>query len=262
MKILLRDALHIGWIDATWDGNKYYYNRDDGIADATESDILSIKDAESSAYVKCSSCGEIIPNNDYAIKKHKERSLTNKTCFNCIFCRKDNITKISEKYKKLENGKYLINESKEVRLICTNGYRYVDINSDERQSGCRYSGCTRASFAPVPSIFTEMPGVFDKMITSDKIIDNGYSKRAVYPEYSKYLIKARNTIEAYVNDQNIVTKFRVCYKDYADIVYYSAKYDKLFTTSNGKYIEWKPSNYRFPEHTQAQIKTKIASLYN
>ena len=101
------------------------------------------------------------------------------------------------------------------------------------------------------------------MITVDKVLDNGFTKREECASRGKveYKLKARNNITAVVNKLNIVDCFVIDYRNHRITVVYSKKYDKLFAISSEKYTEVK-SIWFMPDTTFANIKAKIASLYN
>lgn len=115
----------------------------------------------------------------------------------------------------------------------------------------------------IEDVFTKYPNVFDDMITVDKVLDNGFTERKEYASRGQveYKLKARNNITAVVNKLNIVDCFVIDYRTHRITVLYSKKYDKLFAMSSGAYTEVK-GIWFMPDTTFANIKEKIASLYN
>lgn len=259
MKILHNKDGKLQWKEADWNGRCYTVN-DNNIA---QTEVIAVKGLPSNKYVKCTHCGTIIRNTPAEIAKHKRRGTSSEICFSCKYCNTSDTCIKSEKYTKLDNGKYVITKKTESKLICKRQYgRSPEIDSEGARLGCMYSGCVTTSYPVLKDFFHIYPNAFDELITVDKILKNGYRQRASYGSETQYTLKARNTIVAHVNKQNIVVAFTIFYKDVNAKVMYSPKYDKLFSCSHVNYAEWNPSSYYWPDDVQERIKNKIASLYN
>lgn len=231
--------------------------------DVSQIDIVSISRDNRKKFVKCSACGEIIRNTPEAINEHKLRGTTSSTCFGCRYMQERNGKQLSVKYTLQEDGSYAASVKKKLNLICAATWNRVDINSESARECCKFKSCATAEMKVIEDVFTKYPGVFDDMITVDKILDNGFTERREYASRGAtyYKLKARNNITAVVNKLNIVDYFIIDYRNHQISVMYSKKYDKLFRTDSGVYMELK-SIWFMPDTTVKNIKAKIASLYN
>ena len=231
--------------------------------DVFQSEIVSISRDNRKKFVKCSACGEIIRNIPEAINEHKLKGTTSATCFGCKYMREMGSKQLSVKYTLQEDGSYSANVKKSLNLVCTATWNNPDINSQGARDVCRWKQCATSEMKAIEDVFTKYPCVFDDMITVDKVLDNGFTKREEYDMRNEvhYKLKARNNITAVVNKLNIVDKFVIDYRSNHYNVMYSKKYNKLFTMSNGKYIVC-DSIWCIPDTTFENIKAKIASLYN
>lgn len=263
MKILLRNynGEQYVWKKAEVKDAATFTLEDGGTANQTN--IVSISRDNRKKFVRCSACGEIVRNTPEAIKKHTDRASTSATCFGCPYLREGGGKQLSAKYTLQEDGSYIVNTKKSTKLVCKISYRYYDINSPEAREYCGFKQCATAEMKSIEDVFTKYPGVFDDMITVDKVLDNGFTERREYTSRSAvyYKLKARNNITAVVNKLNIVDYFVIDYRGHQISVMYSKKYNKLFDTTNGVYRELK-SIWFMPDTTFANIKAKIASLYN
>lgn len=263
MKVLLRNynGEQYVWKKAEVKNATKFALEDGGTANQTE--IVSISRDNRKKFVRCSACGEIIKNTPEAIKEHTDRASTSATCFGCPYLREGGSKQLSAKYTLQEDGSYIVNTKKSTKLSCKISYRYYDINSPEAREYCRFKQCATAEMKAIEDVFTKYPGAFDDMITVDKVLDNGFTERREYTSRSAvyYKLKARNNITAVVNKLNIVDYFVIDYRSHQISIMYSKKYDKLFTTDSGVYKELK-SIWFMPDTTLANIKAKIASLYN
>ena len=263
MKVLLRnyDGEQYVWKKAEMKSATKFALEDGG--EARQVDIVSISRDNRKKFVKCSACGEIIRNTPEAIKEHRDRASTSATCFGCPYIRETNSKQLSAKYTLQEDGRYVVNVKNSVKLSCRNSWDYYDINSQGARDVCRWKQCATSEMKAIEDVFTKYPCVFDDMITVDKVLDNGFTKREECASRGKveYKLKARNNIIAVVNKLNIVDCFVIDYRNHRITVVYSKKYDKLFAISSEKYTEVK-SIWFMPDTTFANIKAKIASLYN
>lgn len=262
MKILLREynGEHYVYKDAKYTKNGFEIDGNRIV----EAQILSIpKDNRKAKYDKCSVCGALFTKGSTKWEKHITPVQDASKCIECHHMNRTNSTMKSTKYKLMPNGKYLVTQKHEAKLVCTAqyyGWNYPDVNSDDARAICIYNRCRNAEKIPFTDFFTEHPGAFDEMITVDKILDNGYTEmRRSSGGMTKYKLKAKNSITALVNRLNIVDRFEVSYRNSYYILYYSKKYDKLYVSYNGRYGEWVP--YGVPSTTIERIKDKIKSLY-
>lgn len=263
MRILLRN----------YDGEQYVWKKaevksatkftlEDG-CDVSQAEIVSISRDNRKKFVKCSACGEIIRNTQEAINEHKLKGTTSATCFGCKYMREMGSKQLSVKYTLQEDGSYSANVKKSLNLVCAATWSTPDINSENARGYCKFKQCATAEMKAIEDVFTKYPNVFDDIITVDKVLDNGFTERKEYTSRGQveYKLKARNNITAVVNKLNIVDCFVIDYRSHRITVLYSKKYDKLFAMSSGTYTEVK-GIWFMPDTTFANIKEKIASLYN
>jgi hypothetical protein len=112
----------------------------------------------------------------------------------------------------------------------------------------------------IEDIFTKNPGIFDDIITSDKIINAGYKTRLQWNgTYTAYQLNGRNQIYALVNNLNIVDSFIIRYHNYEWRVFYSKMKNELYYDRRGVYGVWNPSEVS--DSTVRYIKNKISELY-
>lgn len=265
MKILLRNfrgKIYV-WKDAKYEKKGFTV---DG-ATIQETNIVSIMNDTRKHYVKCSHCGEIFRKGSKKWEKHIVPITDTHKCFACRYLRPSRGNVQSVKYSLLPNGRYAATQKSEVDLLCTYGYPSRDINSESARNHCELNRCTDATQVEIEDVFTTNPGVFDEMITIDKVIENGYKDAYESCGNTFYKLKAKNNIVAVVNEMNIVDKFSVTYKNTTWEVYYSKTYNKCYTpfyeyrVEGNVYKEWNPNSYDLPTSTKENIIKKIASLY-
>lgn len=228
-----------------------------------ETSIVSVADMGKTKYVKCSNCGEIIPNRKRAIEAHKNISCSWKSCLSCRNLSEKNIKSENKSYKLNDDGTFSRTDKANVTLWCNCSYYHrYDIMLNEARKSCRYAGCKNATFVPVNGFFDKHPDAFDDMITVDRIIDAGFTTKYSLRDGSvNYQLKAKNTIVAKVNAMNIVEYFAISYRNDSCTVVYSKALNKLFTFGNGTYQEF-TGLWHMPASTVENIKKKISSLYN
>lgn len=256
MKILLRrwDEEEYIWKDATYkDGRFNVDNRD-----VYETNIVSVLEDNRSEFIRCSVCGKSFKKGSKEWQEHITPVTDTSKCFECTYLRNTNINLLSSNYSKNDDGSYTKTQKTKVKLCC--GVHYYDIDNPKAREYCIYNRCKNANPNSFSDFFTEHPGAFDDIITVDKILKFGYKSRSQnYTEF-RYQLKAKNQIEACVNNLNIVDHFKICYRNYSWEVYYSKKYNKIYYNNGNKYEEWSP--YRIPETTKNYILAKIAALYS
>lgn len=228
-----------------------------------ERDIVSIRNDIRKQYVVCSVCGTYFKKGSKKIETHKKGCDDTHMCFDCRYLGKSSRTIKSQKYKLLENGKYLCTTKSEERLYCGIRYRSTDIDSQEARDYCIYNRCKNATMKEASSFFLEKPGAFDHIVTVDKIFEVGYksARSASRDGCIYYVLNGRNDINVAVNELNIIDGFIINYKRASYHVCYSKKYDELYGAGNrDTYTVWRP--YDMTETVRSYIKDKISALYN
>ena len=200
---------------------------------------------------------------DEEIKEHRLKGTTSATCFGCPNLKEYGSKTKSCKYVLQDDGKYIATIKKETNLICSRSwYHNYNINSQEARTNCIYKGCIGATMESIKDVFTEYPGIFDDIITVDRILDDGFKDRDQKRDGTTwYTLKGRDNIIAIVNAINIVDGFMVSrYSNNWNVVY-SKKYNEFYCIWNGKYRKWNLTEDVMPHETLQRIKRKIVSLY-
>lgn len=228
-----------------------------------QANVVSIYRDNRNKFVKCPSCGTILKNTDEEIKEHRLKGTTSATCFGCPNLKEYGSKTKSCKYVLQDDGKYIATIKKETNLICGRSwYHNYNINSQEARTNCIYKGCIGATMESIKDVFTEYPGIFDDIITVDRILDDGFKERDQKRDGTTwYTLKGRDNIIAIVNAINIVDGFMVSrYSNNWNVVY-SKKYNEFYCIWNGKYRKWNLTEDVMPHETLQRIKRKIVSLY-
>ena len=149
MKVLLRiyNGEPFVWKKAEMKNATQFTLEDGSIA--SQIDIVSISRDNRKKFVICSACGAIIKNTPEAIKEHSLRGTISATCFGCKYMRENNSKQLSAKYTPQEDGSYIINTKKNVKLSCGYSYRYFDINSQNARDICMYKNCATAEMRSI-----------------------------------------------------------------------------------------------------------------
>ena len=259
MDVLMRtlDKEPYVWTKAKFVNGKIIVNN----KEVYESDIVSIRNDVRKRYVKCSACGKYFKKGSKKIEQHKEPCTDSHLCFGCNYLRQRVKEHKLQKYELLENGNYISKSKSEVFLYCAKNYSYPSINKQEARDSCIYNKCQNATIVDTSGFFITHPGAFDDIITIDKILECGYKQvwETCYDKRTTYLLKAKNRIEAIVNKLNIVEGFHVYYRTREWTVFYSKKYNELYTQSNSTYVRWNPHGISLD--VVNRIKEKIAKLY-
>ena len=254
MKILLRnykDKEYV-WVTAKYNGNKF-------VVDGTHFDewqVVSVLNDNRKNYLKCTSCGKIFPKKGKQFAKHKELSATNAPCLSCNRLRSNVTSTERRKYIANSDGTYTIQTEVKAELYCHySTYTSFYLNSPEAFVRCPLRQCAEAKATEIVDTFTKYPGVFDDIITVDKILDNGY-KTIGYSDknITEYILDTDIYITAYVNASGIVDSFYVDTSNYCGTLWYSKKYNTLFTENDCRY-----SAYCSDENNE--ILKFIAKLY-
>lgn len=259
MQVLLREYCgeQYVWRSAKYDGQSFIVNG----CSMRETDIVSVMNDNRKNYVRCSSCGKIFPKNGKKFAKHQREAATINPCLKCSKLRTNEVGELACKYVVDENGNYTKKTEQKVELYCHFGlWNSFLLDSDEALSKCKLRMCGDAYTEEIHDIFTRYPGIFDDIITIDKILENGYEE-AIYREYrgAAYLLNGDLDITANINAVGVVDSF--CIKSelgFQWCVCYSKKYDMLFDMGEDKYMEWDPN---IGDDRLTEIKKYIAKLY-
>lgn len=260
MKILLReynDQQYV-WVTAKYDGYKFIVNG----RKQYETNIVSVINDNRKNYVKCSSCGKMFPKKGKKFAKHKEESRTINPCLTCRKMRATERTEITTKYVINDDGTFTKKTETIVDLVCNGHFWSIpNCNSEEAINGCRLRQCETAKGEEIHDTFTDFPGIFDDIITVDKILDNGYEQINWSDNYiTEYAINFSIGLLAHVNRLGIVDKFHINTYEYGGYVWYSKKYDEFFTYSgDDTYTVWIPNGLN--KEDELGIKAYIRKLY-
>lgn len=257
MKILIMDGKNnLVWQDVVYKQGRFYNL--DGTSYWSQTNIYSIKDDDRNKLTICSACGKEIPNKPSAINAH--RNMVNKPdkCFDCTSLRPERASVTSQKYTLNDDGSYTESTKRNVHLVCNNGYRNYDINSDNARQACRYARCEKATFKSVEDFWTQYPNAFDEFITIDKIIEDEYKDLYRYNTQIVIAFKGRMNLEAHINNQGLCYEFLLVHRRCNYVLRYSKKYDKVWIVSYG-FQELSKAD--ISECTQAAIIKKMRSLY-
>ena len=263
MQVLLRmhNNEEYVWKDAT-------YTNDGFIVDGqpiNETSVVSVKDDDRATHFRCSVCGQLFHNDDEeGWQKHITPVTDNSKCFDCQHLRTyAHFTQNRQFSKGEREGLYTQTLTQQVELSCGQSYYRKSIDSNEARRDCPFNRCKNATKVQFSDIFTQYPGVFDHIITTDRIAEVGYKSVKRNYQGSAFLLKGKYAIEANANDLGIIDHFTTYFRSRNWTIYYSHAANKLFEAnySNGKYTysEWDPS-YVSQEY-KAYVLKKIASLY-
>ena len=260
MKALLRnyDGQYYVWKTVKFDNGRF---QADGMT-LCEQDIVSIVNDNRKNYVACSSCGRVFSKGTDKFEIHKQESETITPCLSCSQLGVYDRVTYKRKFEMNEDGTFKEKTEGAVVLKCNNcgHWNRPLITSDEAKQRCLKRQCGNARAVEIEDTFTKYPGLFDEIITSDRIDEVGYKDKMDWDGSYTYTLNGRNKIEANVNMYGIVDGFTVYYEDDYWTVYYSKKYDKFFTVNcGGYYTEFDPPY--LGEKTRKYIENKIAALY-
>lgn len=262
MKILLRNY---GEEQYVWQTAKYNYG--DFYVDGEKEpqyNVVSIVNDNRKKYIQCSSCGKVFRRDDPRFKEHKRNAIKPETCFNCPHMSVEDTTYLARKFTTNPDGTFTQTEERSANLTCscTGLWSYYSINHSRSIEGCKKRQCGKATEVEIVDFFTNHPGVFDDIITIDKILDAGYNVNLPKRHEATYDIICGDlyTIGVVINTIGIVDRFVVWFEGDKHHVYYSKRYNELFCSgANHKYIDWFPMEM-FDE-TREEIKNAIAKLY-
>jgi hypothetical protein len=245
---------------AKYDKNHFIVNGEEHL----ESNIVSVINDNRHKYVQCSCCGKVFRKGDDKFVIHQREAIKPETCFDCPHIHADRERTTKTKYVVNPDGTFVKKFEQTVRLQCTNGmiWEYHDIDSEAAIANCKRRQCQYATEDKIEDIFTQYPGIFDDIITIDKILDTGYYGVPVVGDtYQLYIINEKYNIQAYVNEYSIVDCFLVDVDGAGDSreIWYSKRYDEIFSQRHGKYVVWEPDCLTTQQINE--IKEMFKNLY-
>ena len=204
----------------------------------------------------------MFPKKGKKFAKHKEEARTINPCLTCRSMITNEKTETITKYVINDDGTFTKKTETVVDLLCNSHFWITpQCNSEEAINGCKLRQCETAKGEEIHDTFTDLPGIFDDIITVDKILDNGYEQINWSDNYvTEYSINSSIGLRAYVNRLGIVDKFYIDTYDYGGYVWYSKKYDEFFTYSGSDtYTIWVPKGLN--EEDKLGVKAYIRKLY-
>lgn len=259
MKILLRkwDDKSYVWKDATYKNGKFICDE----LGVYEINILAVKDDNRKDYVTCNFCGELIKNDPESIEAHFKEKEAKRDCFKCQYLRASKHRIIKADYAQNNDGTYNATETFVATLKCGNIYwNQPTIDSNDAKKICQFYKCRNHGVARIEDIFTQYPDPFGKQIAFDVLLEKKFEYDGFINGFFEYDLKSRNTVKACVNDLGIVDHFIVSHRGYKYKAYYSAKYDKLFFSNDGRNYSLE-TPIAISENKYRQAKAKISALY-
>lgn len=260
MKILLREHYDQDYVWKTAKYNGEYFEVNGRIIE--EFMIVSVINDNRKNYVKCSSCGKVFPKNGNKFEKHKEAARGITPCLTCRKVRPNELKRGVPKYTLNGDGTFTQVVENKVELICKNYYwQDYPINSDDAINNCKYRLCGDAHGMEITDTFIDYPGIFDDIITVDKILDKGYVKIGYHnSRITEYVLDEEIGISAWVNRLGIIDRFSIdSGNGWGYHVYYSKKYNELYDNDDrGRYQVW---NVKLDEEKKSKFKELIMSFY-
>ena len=262
MKILLRNYCNkrYVWKTAKYNEHKFYVEGDS----VNETNVVSIINDNRKNYIECSCCGQVFRRGDRRFKTHKVNAIKPQTCFDCPHLCTENEMVTKTSFSIGPDGCFVRKVEEEVDLTCSqSGYGgSKSIISNNAINKCKRRQCADAEEVNIVDFFIMNPGVFDDIITIDSLLDNGYDVKMnnSYGVQTDIIWEEDYTIGVVINDFGIVDRFHVWFNCDKYVVYYSKRYDELFTERRGAYVVW--SSIGLSEDIRNEIKANIAKLYN
>jgi hypothetical protein len=258
MKILMLGSHNnLEWKDVIYKDN--YFRSTDERQSYDITAIYAVKDDDRNKTVICSACGQAIPNKPSAIRAHRNMVNKSNKCFDCNYLKRTNETILSQKYVLNDDGTYSESTKRTVKLNCYRGYRTRDINSEDARHNCRYAACEKAKFKPIEDFWTKYPDAFDEFITTDRIIDIGYSSMFKYSDCITFSLKGKIHLTARTNSQGVCYSFALDYRRNTYTLRYSKKYDKVWVERYNSFQDL--SSIGMSQDAQTTILKKLRALY-
>lgn len=261
MKVLLRKY---GSNVYVW--RKAKYNRGKFIVhdcEQTWTNVVAVINDNRKNYVQCSSCGQTFKRDDPKFEEHKAKAISPETCFECDQMYVEDNTTTKSKFFIRPDG--TIGEKVEniIYAKCTLGrtWLYPDIRSDDAICSCAKRKCANATTNEIKDFFTDYPGAFDDIITIDRLLDAGHDVGLSENGENSYDIVWTDDYEigVIINKIGIVDRFYVWFRGDKHEIYYSRRYNKLFTSSYNNYVEW--THVELSTKIEEEIKAKIREFY-
>lgn len=256
MKILLRerDGVQFGWYTATYNGKNFL------VDDCTvyQDNIVSVMNDNRKNHIVCSCCGKVFPKNGRKFEEHKRNAEDITPCLSCRSCHPTILHQKKPKYTMNTDGTFTQKQSNKVQLTCTKGlWDHYDITSAMAKNHCKLRQCGTATAKEITDVFTRYPGVFDDIITVDRIIENGYENVTWNDKnWTEYKLSSELMLSVLVNRIGIVDRFYLndSEDDCGWQIFYSKKYDTIFSEGGDGYEEYHGND-------EQQLKEYFAKLY-
>ena len=233
MKVLTR--MDYAWTDAVFD-NKTGRLSVRKYGTIREKDIVAVENDRRRKYVKCACCDEIIPNDETAIAEHIRNATGIDKCAKCRHFKTMTENEVQKTFTIRTDGKYDVVRTSVSELGCSfNGNR--TIGSDESFAKCKFADCAKGVFHNMGGVFEELPGVFDQMATVDALDAKSWSFYSKSGSNVNFKARKRFTLYARANGLGIVDHFTYKSRMSEVELFYSAKYNRLFAVSGGKYVD-------------------------
>ncbi len=262
MKALLRkwgDKYYV-WMPVTWKDFNYCIVDENGYStEIYPTNILAVDEDNRAGYVVCANCNKLIKNDPESIEAHYAEEEAKKDCFKCGYLRTSNRQVVGATGKKNDDGTYTVTQNFVANLSCSTNYWGKPIDSRDADEHCIYRKCRRSGMAPIDDIFVKYPGVFEKLIAVDTLIEKKCEYKGQCNGSFEYDLKMRGTLFAEVNEMGVVDRFRLSYRGHSYYLYYSDKHDIMFYAERGYYKEGVP--YGVPSKKIEQVKEIVAKLY-
>lgn len=232
-----------------------------GLLSVDQTEIIAIKNDNRSGMAVCMHCGAMIKNDPESIEAHFVEQEAKKDCFKCPSLRKDMVKVINAEFSKNDEDVFEIVETYKADLRCGQAYwNRPQIDTEATKKICIHYRCRQRGVQKFEDIFTKYPDLFDKHITVDVLNAKKCTYDGHIDNWFEYDLKCRNTVKACANELGIVDHFIIKVRNHRYVAFYSAKYDKLFFSTNGRdYEETMP--YSMTENKYNQAKEKISALY-
>lgn len=256
MKALIRDHNNeqLVYVNVKHNGNRFL---DEEGREIAITNIIDVFRDNRTKYVRCSNCGELIKNTPEAIEAHWRVKASRK---NCLQCEKMRETYSKTPIKKTfvpdakDPDRYIVTNKYSVNLVCSMGYRTVNINSEDAKTNCKYFRCKNATYTPISDIFTQYPHLFDTLPTVDMLIKkkwkfNGFVSNQ---RYISYIHPHMKTLTAFANCKGIVTQFSLKIGSRCYSFMYSKKYDNFVYMGVSQY------SFDFPYEVRNASKSTSA----
>ena len=197
-----------------------------------ENNVLKIVRDTRKLYNVCRNCGKLVkPGDEEKHYAEKERSIN---CFDCRFlCIESTGKYLKKKYVKQEDGTYMRTLKDSVNLFCNSAYykRTIEEVQEKKSGNCPYFKCRNNGIIAYPTTkFMAYPKMYDIFATEKSLIDNKFVLYSIDDDlYTRtYCHKKLKNLQAVVDDNGIVMKFRYYFRGMSYDFIYAKAYDKFF----------------------------------